>query len=218
MSSQTETSGATPAPAVETPPASVVEPTAAVQPPAATLAAPIPAAQPQAAPPPLPPGYTYAAVRRDPKSPFAALLLSILFPGLGQVYNGQLSKALIIFCVWAGCLYTMIEVNPLPWVFVMAFTTLFSYVDAWRTATLINARAAGGDLTEELDVADSPLWGGALVLLGVVLLLHNVGWVDLREMQRYWPVLLIVAGGATLWNSLKRQQAREADGEARSEG
>ncbi len=204
MSSETETPDTEPVTAAEAPPAASA--------PAATLA------PPTLAPPPLPPGYTYAPVRRaDPKSPFAAVLLSILFPGLGQVYNGQLSKALIIFCVWAGCLYTMIEVQPLPWVFVMAFTTLFSYVDAWRAATLINARAAGGEVPEELDVADSPLWGGALVLLGALLLLNNLGWLSLRELQRFWPVLLIVAGGATLWNSLKRQRAREAGSEARSE-
>ncbi len=180
-----------------------------------------PASGAAAAPPPLPlpPGYTYAPVRRpDPKSPIAALLLSILFPGLGQVYNGQVSKALMFFGVWAGCLYTMIEVNPLPWAFVMVFTTLFSYVDAWRSAALINARAAGNEALEPEDASESPLWGGALLLLGLLLLLNNLEWVRLQDLQRFWPVLLIVAGGVTLWNSLKRQQAsKEATGEARSE-
>lgn len=180
----------------------------------ASAPAPAPAAAPAL---PLPPGYTYAPVRRDPKSPVAALVLSILFPGLGQVYNGHVAKALIFFGIWAGCIYTMIEVNPLPWVFVMVFTTLFSYVDAWRSATLINARAAGGDPAALEDVADSPLWGGALVVLGALLLLNNLGWLSLRELQRFWPALLIVAGAATLWNSLKRKKAQEAGREARTE-
>jgi hypothetical protein len=169
-------------------------------------------------PPPLPPGYTYAPVRRpDPKSPIAALLLSILFPGLGQVYNGQISKALMFFGIWAGCIYTMIEVNPLPWAFVMVFTTLFSYVDAWRSAALINARAAGSDLPPEPeDVTESPLWGIALVVFGSLLLLHNLDILSLQRLQVYWPALLIVAGGVTLWSSLKRQKAREAGDEARA--
>jgi hypothetical protein len=175
---------------------------------------------PAALPPPLPPGYTYAPVRRpDPKSPIAALLLSILFPGLGQVYNGQISKALMFFGIWAGCLYSMIKVDPLPWVFVMIFTTLFSYVDAWRSAAQINAHAAGSPTpAEPEDVSESPLWGGALLAFGALLLLNNLEILSLEKLQVYWPALLIVAGGITLWNSLKRQQAaKEAAGEARSE-
>ncbi len=178
-------------------------------------ASPPPLPAPAQAPPALPPGY--AVVRRDPKSPLAALLLSVLFPSLGQVYNGQLAKALIIFGIWASALYTMIEVHPIPWVFVMAFTTLFSYVDAWRSATLINARATGSELSELEDVADSPLWGGVLLLVGVLLLLNNLGWVSLRELHRFWPVLLIAAGAGTLWTSLKRRKAQEGGGETGSQ-
>lgn len=162
----------------------------------------------------LPPGYTYVPVRRNAKSPVAAVLLSILFPGLGQGYNGQISKALMFFSIWAASLYAAIEVNPLPWVFVVAFTTLFSYVDAYRSAVLINARAEGSGAVEADDVPDSPLWGAGLLVLGALLLLNNLGWLRLAELHRFWPVLLMVAGAATLVNSLKRRQkAREASGE-----
>ena len=34
-----------------------------------------------------------------PRKVFIAFLLSLLFPGLGQVYNGQLKKAIILFCL-----------------------------------------------------------------------------------------------------------------------
>ncbi len=34
-----------------------------------------------------------------PKNPWLALVLS-LFPGLGQVYNGQPAKALVFFSAW----------------------------------------------------------------------------------------------------------------------
>jgi hypothetical protein len=176
-----------------------------------------PSLPPPAPPGALPPGYAYVPVRRDPKSPVAAVLLSILFPGLGQGYNGQVSKALMFFAVWASSLYAVIEVGPLPWVFVMIFTTLFSYVDAYRSAVLINARAAGSGVAEPDEVPDSPLWGGALLLLGVLLLLNNLGWLRLIELQRFWPVLLIVAGAVTLVNSLRRRQAREASGETDSQ-
>lgn len=158
----------------------------------------------------LPPGYAYVPVRRDPKSPVAAVLLSF-FPGLGQVYNGQIAKALLFFSLWLGSFYAVVEGNPIPWVFVMVFTHLFSFVDAYRSAVLINA--GGARAAEPEDVPDSPLWGGALLLLGVLLLLNNLGWLRLSDLQRFWPVLLIVAGAATLVNSLRRRQAREASGD-----
>lgn len=173
-----------------------------------------PEAPPAVAPPPapavpLPPGYTYVPVRRDPKSPAAAVILSF-FPGLGQVYNGQISKALAFFCVWLGSFYVMVEGNPIPWVFVMVFTHMFAFIDAYRSAVLINARAAGGAAEESTDdLPDSPVWGGVLVLLGLLLLLGNLGWLRLTDLQRFWPVLLIIAGATTLWNSLKQRRARE---------
>ena len=57
--------------------------------------------------PPLPPRR-----RRGPspphassKSPWVALLLSLVMPGLGQVYNGQFAKALAFFMAFAGSIY-----------------------------------------------------------------------------------------------------------------
>jgi TM2 domain-containing membrane protein YozV len=155
-----------------------------------------------------------AAPRPNQKKPAAAVLLS-LFPGLGQVYNGQISKGLTFFAIWLGAFYAAIEVGPLPWIFVMIFAYLYNLVDAWRSAVTLAARAQGAP---EEEVEDSPWWGGLLVLLGLVLLLNNLGWLRLMELQRFWPALLIVAGGATLFNSLRRRQAKEAASATRSEG
>lgn len=170
------------------------------------------------APPPrpaMPVSYlTPAPPRPSQKKPAVALLLS-MFPGLGQVYNGQISKGLTFFAVWLGAFYTAIEVGPLPWIFVMIFTYLYNLVDAWRSAVVLAARAEG---TPEEEAEDSPAWGGVLIALGAVLLLNNLGWLRLVELQRFWPALLIVAGGATLFNSLRRRQAKEAASATRSEG
>ena len=45
-----------------------------------------PTSTPPSVPPPLPPAMP--AYATPPKSPGLALLLSFLFPGMGQVYNG----------------------------------------------------------------------------------------------------------------------------------
>ncbi|HEY7409802.1 MAG TPA: DUF5668 domain-containing protein, partial [Vicinamibacteria bacterium] len=139
-----------------------------------------------------------------PKSPWLAMVLS-LFPGLGQVYNGQPSKAFIFFFGWVGSIYGAAEINPFPFAFLIPFVYFYNIVDAWRSANAINARFLGaGVLPEQDETFESPWWGGSLVALGLVILLHNLGWLNLSALSRYWPLLMIGAGGVFLWSSLRR--------------
>ncbi len=150
------------------------------------------------APPPLPIPY-----QRPPKSPAAATLLS-LFPGLGQIYNGQPAKALVFFLAWVAGIAGAKD-DPMPFALMIPFVHLFNMVDAWRSATLINARAAGSRRADpEEDAPESPAWGATLVALGVVLLAKNLGWLDIAAVVRFWPLLLIGAGAALLRGSLRR--------------
>ncbi len=154
--------------------------------------------------PPLPPPMPPRPVPAMAKNPVVASFLS-LFPGLGQVYNGQPAKALVFFFGFALSIWATAEGDPMPFALLIPFVYLYNVVDAWRSASLINARAAGGALLEE-DAAESPAWGGTLVTLGALLLANNLGWLRLASLQRYWPVLLIVAGIVMLWTSLERRK------------
>ena len=42
-------------------------------------------------------------------------------------------------------------------------------------------------------------WGGVLVLVGVLLLLNNLGILDIDVWGVAWPLFLIVLGAWTLW-------------------
>jgi TM2 domain-containing membrane protein YozV len=137
------------------------------------------------------------------KSPAAAVLLS-LFPGLGQIYNGQPAKALVFFLAWVGSIAGAHR-DPMPFAMMVPFIYLYNLIDAWRTATAINQRAAGGLRIPEESGIESPAWGGTLVALGLLLLARNLGWLDFNALARYWPVLLIVAGAAMLRGSLQRR-------------
>lgn len=65
------------------------------------------------------------------KNPAFAAGLSLLFPGLGQVYNGETGKGvLVLFGVLAGLLVMLI-----PGIAVW----LFGIYDAWATARRMNA-------------------------------------------------------------------------------
>jgi hypothetical protein len=159
---------------------------------------PAPAAAP--APPP-----------KLPKNPWLAVILST-FPGLGQVYNGQPAKAFVFFFAWVGSIYGSAEINPFPFAFMIPFVYLYNLIDAFRTASLINARAQGGLPPPEEEAFESPLWGAGLLGLGLLLLLNNLGWISLAALSRYWPIVLVVAGAAFLYTAVQR---RRGDGASR---
>jgi len=158
---------------------------------------------------------TQVGAARALKKPGIALLLAFIFPGLGQIYNGEVAKALVVFFGFFGSLYAAVQSDPLPFVFFMPLAFLYGVVDAATSAGRINQAAAGRPSEE--DLAESPAWGATLVGIGVVLLLNNLGWLRLADFQRFWPVLLIVAGALFIRGSLRRREAQEASGETRSQ-
>jgi hypothetical protein len=140
---------------------------------------------------------------RPLKSPGVALLLSLLMPGLGQVYNGQLSKAIFFFFAFSGSIYLIAEGHPLPFAFFLPFIIFSNMIDAYRSATLINARGTA-EVIEEDDV-ESPGWGIGLAVVGLLLFLNNMGWLRLSALVPYWPILLIAAGLVLLRRSMQRK-------------
>ena len=157
----------------------------------------------QAALPPVPPPAPATALRVPLKSPGLAFFLSLLFPGIGQVYNGQPAKALAFFFAFVATIYAVIEINPLPFAFFIPFVLLYNMVDAWRSAAIINARGTAA-ADEEAAVVESPAWGAGLIVVGLLFLLHNLHWLDLSRLGRYWPVLLIAAGAVVLYRSIQK--------------
>jgi hypothetical protein len=133
-----------------------------------------------------------------------AAALGFLFPGLGQIANGQISKALVIFAVFFGSITLMVSGdNPLPWVFFLPLSFFYGIVDAFRSAAAAEARNAGA---VEEDQIEGPGWGIGLMVLGVLFLLNNFGWLDLATVSRFWPLALIAAGAVLLRSSLARKE------------
>src|SRR5512136_781912 len=109
------------------------------------------------APPALPPAA--APYVRLPKSPGLAAFLS-LFPGLGQVYNGQIARAFAFFFAWVGSIYLTSTGHEFPFAFVIPFVYLYNMIDAWKVASAINQRFLGGrSEPEEAATLESPVWG-----------------------------------------------------------
>jgi cell wall-active antibiotic response 4TMS protein YvqF/uncharacterized protein DUF5683 len=157
-------------------------------------------------PAPPPPTLVAPAVPPPPrlrKEPWVALLLSLVIPGLGQVYNGHLSKAIFFFFAFSGSIYLIAEGHPLPFAFFLPFIIFSNMIDAFRSATLINAR--GTAKVEEEDDIESPGWGIGLAIVGLLLFLNNMGWLRLSALVPYWPLLLIGAGLVLLRRSIQNK-------------
>jgi len=45
--------------------------------------------------------------------------------------------------------------------------------------------------------------GFCITAAGILLLLHNLGLIDAVDALRYWPLALVLVGGAMMWSSLQ---------------
>jgi hypothetical protein len=155
---------------------------------------------------PTPQAARQAPPAKPPKSPGLALLFALIPPpGLGQMYNGQMAKAMVVFFAFTGSVWACVESGPLPFAFFIPFSIFFGAIDAYRSAALYNARFVSGTAIEEDVDESSPAWGVILIALGLAFLLNNLGWLPLATLHRFWPLLLIGAGAFFLYGARSRK-------------
>jgi hypothetical protein len=179
-------------------------------------AGPPPIADPAAHGVPPPPGaFVYTATVAAPEvSPALAFFLGAI-PGVGAIYNGQYAKGLVHALIW-GILMSIAHSRAVEgmepvfgimvsvWWFYMAF-------EAFHTA---RKRRMGEPVDEYSSLIDFhgnknhvPVAGAALIVLGILLLLHTLELVDFERVARYWPVTLIAGGAYLLWTRLSGTDA-----------
>src|SRR5690348_8318019 len=150
-------------------------------------------------------------ILRRKSSPFVATLLSFV-PGLGAAYNGQTSKAIVHFAIFASFFQMAVVTDGVAF-FVLGVggTWLFAAVDACRTAQLTRAGLAP-DAEEDAitrQLYGNPLaWGITLFALGGIFLAHTVLGFQF-PVKRALPVALVVLGAYILYDYLKRHRRRE---------
>ena len=151
-------------------------------------------------------------VIRRKTSPFVATLLSFFVPGLGAAYNGQTSKALVHFAIFASFFQMAVVTDGVTFFVLGVFGTwLFAAVDACRTAQLMRAGLAP-DAEEDAitrQLYGNPIaWGVTLVTLGLIFLAHTLLGVQF-PVRRTLPVALVILGAYMLFDYLKRRKRRE---------
>lgn len=151
-------------------------------------------------------------VIRRKTSPFIATFLSFFVPGLGAAYNGQTSKAIVHFAVFASFFQMAVVTNGVTFFVLGVFGSwLFAAVDACRTAQLMRAGLAPDAeedaLTRQL-YGNPVAWGITLLVLGLVFLAHTLLGVQF-PVRRTLPVALVILGAYMLFDYLKRRKRRD---------
>jgi TM2 domain-containing membrane protein YozV len=144
-------------------------------------------------------------MRRPPKSPGLAGVLSFFFPfGTGALYNGQIRKAIIFFFTFAFLVtINSSSADGQPFLaFMLAGLYFYQIYDAVHSARAINRKALNmeEEITTDIDEipkvvqAGSVFWGIVLMILGGILLLANFEVIDYDTIWNFWPVAVILIG------------------------
>jgi len=151
---------------------------------------------------------------RRRSSPFVATLLSMIVPGLGAAYNGQTSKAIVHFAIYASFFQMATLTDAMPFFILgVVATWLFAAVDACRSAQLIRSGLAPGaeeDVIARRLYGNPVAWSVTLLVLGVVFLLHTLFGIRL-PVKEMLPVLLVVLGAYMLVDYFRRRADRERE-------
>jgi hypothetical protein len=142
---------------------------------------------------PLPP---WGGVGTGP-SPGVALALGFI-PGVGAIYNGQITKAIMQVLIFGSLIALGDRVHgPLDTIFGLGAAAFYFYmvIDSFQTA---KAKCSGKPVPEWFGLGEikvnAPIGAGLLIVLGALFLMDNLGVPVFAQISKFWPVILIVAG------------------------
>ena len=154
----------------------------------------------------IPPASSSVAAIPVQTSPGLAFLLGLI-PGVGAIYNGQYLKGLVHAGIF-GMLVTLANHEaPLMGMLVAAFYFYMPF-EAYHTA---KKRQLGlhvdewSSLLPRTRYADrAPIGPIVLIVLGVLFLLDSLHVIELQQIGRFWPVILILIGAYLLYARVTR--------------
>lgn len=172
----------------------------------------------------VPPRMPGAGPRLPRKSPTVAGLLSLMMPGIGQVYVGCYRLGFIHNVIFGMIIAVLVGGGPFEGLvpttaLFLSFFIIYNVVDAARRATLYNLALDGADGIELPELPDmnaslpkfagSTTGGAALIALGVVLLSNTLLGLSLDWVASWWPLGLVGLGVYLLVKA--RRERRDAD-------
>lgn len=141
-------------------------------------------------------------------SPGAAFVLGMI-PGVGAIYNGQYAKG-IVHVIILALLFMAADssgfgTGPLFGLLIPGFWFYMAF-EAYHTAR----RKREGLPVDEfsgLGIGEQnsrfPVAAVLLIVFGLVFLMNNLGFLEIRQLMRYWPVAMIALGIYMLYGRMK---------------
>lgn len=176
-------------------------------------------APPSAAPPADNPYQQPVSINNSPRFAFVLGLI----PGVGAIYNGQYLKGLVHAVIF-GLLISLASATegsagqPMIVTLAMGFYAYMAF-EAYHTARKRQLGLAVEEWSSLVSpnhyMARAPIGPVLLIVLGILFLLDTLHVIEFRELARFWPVLLIIAGAVMLFNRMSN--ARVAEDSARME-
>ena len=147
--------------------------------------------------------------------PKLALILGLI-PGVGAIYNGQYAKGLVHAIIF-GLFVSILDSNaarglePLVGIMLGAFV-LYMAFEAYHTALRRNEGKAVDEFSSLMQPRQRHSSAGAvtLIILGAVFLLNTLDIVEMRQILRFWPVLLIALGVSMLQSRISGSRGGES--------
>ena len=140
-------------------------------------------------------------------SPGLAFVLGWI-PGVGAIYNGQYLKGLVHAVIF-GLLISLANSTehtagqPLLIMMTVGFVFYMPF-EAFHTAKKRQMGIAVDEwsslLSQSRYTGRAPIGPVVLILIGVLFLLDTLHVIEFRDIGRFWPVILIVAGAYMLYN------------------
>jgi hypothetical protein len=126
-----------------------------------------------------------------------ALALGFI-PGVGAIYNGQITKAIMQVLIFGSLIALGDRVHgPLDTIFGLGAAAFYFYmvIDSFQTA---KAKCSGKPAPEWFGLSEikmnAPIGAALLIGLGVLFLLDNFDVPVFAQISKFWPIILIVAG------------------------
>ncbi len=159
-------------------------------------------------------GAEWAATVRGLKlpsdSPKRAAFCAII-PGMGAVYNGEYTKAITYFAVFAALSMMGNRVNGVFGFGAFVFV-LFTMFDAYRSAEAKARKSIqAGFVPEESVHQDKTIvgWGILLIVLGIIFLLQNL--ISFYFLNRMWPIVFILVGGYLVYRAMEARDKKPSN-------
>jgi hypothetical protein len=147
-------------------------------------------------------------------SPVVSVIFSLICPGLGAAYNGQLSKALVHFAIFVSLFQLALATSSPIFVFGFMGVWIFAAIDAWRTAQMLRVGlppAVAEDWIMRHFQGNPKAWALLLIILGSTLLFQ--GFFHLKLIPRVILPVVLIAFGIYIWLEQTRKKSAETTAE-----